>query len=429
MLGNSVGADTLEADLVPATGDGSGWRLRSHFDGLEVNAKPVTVGPGQTVPVGTWGDLALTGERRCRRRPGASLVARRARTRTDARARRLPCRHDLPDRLGERRPPARAAAGAAACRRRSRSPKPKPKPKQKPASPRHDDDHRDDDDRRRRRRKPPSEAEAKAAEAEARAPRLPPDAPAAAGDTAARPARVRLSALRRHLVGRHLRRRPQRRPGRLAPRRRPVRQARNAGRRRRRRHGLRCRLEPRRRLAALAPRSSSGTRSTTRTSPATRRSRGTTTRFGRDRCSASSATPATRTRPIRTCISRCTRTACSTSATTAPSTRRPTSRAGAASTRSGCCRRSSCRRTLRPGRARVTDFRRLLALRPARPRGAAAEARAPSRKTGSPTGPGVPCGRRSSAAPASRAALVAAALLLLLAVGAVGLTAWNGRSR
>ena len=57
ILGNSVGADTLEADLVPAAGDGSGWRLRSHFDGLEVNARTVTVGPGQTVPVGTWGTL------------------------------------------------------------------------------------------------------------------------------------------------------------------------------------------------------------------------------------------------------------------------------------------------------------------------------------------------------------------------------------
>jgi murein DD-endopeptidase MepM/ murein hydrolase activator NlpD len=57
VLGNSVGADTLEADLVPVAGDGAGWRLRSHFDGLSVNAKPVTVGPGESVPVGTWGVL------------------------------------------------------------------------------------------------------------------------------------------------------------------------------------------------------------------------------------------------------------------------------------------------------------------------------------------------------------------------------------
>lgn len=57
LLGNSVGADTLEVDLVPATGDGSGWRLRAHFDGLEVDAKPVTVGPGQAVDVGGWGTL------------------------------------------------------------------------------------------------------------------------------------------------------------------------------------------------------------------------------------------------------------------------------------------------------------------------------------------------------------------------------------
>jgi hypothetical protein len=58
VLGNSVGADTLEVDLVPsATADGSGWRLRAHFDGLEVNARPVTVAVGQEVAVGTWGVL------------------------------------------------------------------------------------------------------------------------------------------------------------------------------------------------------------------------------------------------------------------------------------------------------------------------------------------------------------------------------------
>ena len=57
LLGNSVGADTVEADLVPAAGDGSGWRLRARFDGLEVNAQPVTVPAGATVPVGAWGVL------------------------------------------------------------------------------------------------------------------------------------------------------------------------------------------------------------------------------------------------------------------------------------------------------------------------------------------------------------------------------------
>jgi murein DD-endopeptidase MepM/ murein hydrolase activator NlpD len=58
VLGNSVGANTLEVDLVPSvSGDGSGWRLRAHFDGLEVNAQPVTVAVGEAVAVGTWGVL------------------------------------------------------------------------------------------------------------------------------------------------------------------------------------------------------------------------------------------------------------------------------------------------------------------------------------------------------------------------------------
>ncbi len=57
LLGNALGATTFEVDLVPATGDGSGWRLRSRFDGLGVNAKPVSVGPGETLAVGTWGEL------------------------------------------------------------------------------------------------------------------------------------------------------------------------------------------------------------------------------------------------------------------------------------------------------------------------------------------------------------------------------------
>ena len=60
IFGNSVGADTLQADLVPASGDGSGWRLRSHFDGLAVNAKP---------PPSAWGrpsrsELGVTSARR-----------------------------------------------------------------------------------------------------------------------------------------------------------------------------------------------------------------------------------------------------------------------------------------------------------------------------------------------------------------------------
>ena len=71
VLGDSVGANTLEADLVPAAGDGSGWRLRSHFDGLEVNAKTVTVGPGRACRSARRGTLRSQVELRTPR--GAAL--------------------------------------------------------------------------------------------------------------------------------------------------------------------------------------------------------------------------------------------------------------------------------------------------------------------------------------------------------------------
>ncbi len=146
-------------------------------------------------------------------------------------------------------------------------------------------------------------------------------------------------------------------------------------------------------------RDDSGTRSTTRTSPATRRSRGTTTTFGRGRCSASSATPATRTRPSRTCISRCTRTALlylGYDGAVDPTTYL----AGWHRARPGarCCPPVVLPSHAPAGQGSLTDYRRLLALRARSPRAdAAAEARGQAEDPG----------RRR--AQASRAAAVPAA--------------------
>jgi peptidase M23-like protein len=53
----AIRADTLEADLVPASGDGSGWRLRATYAGLMVNGTTIDVPVGRDVPVGDWGVL------------------------------------------------------------------------------------------------------------------------------------------------------------------------------------------------------------------------------------------------------------------------------------------------------------------------------------------------------------------------------------
>jgi len=53
----AVRGTSLDADLVPAPGDGSGWHLRAIHDGLEVNGAPIEVPVGQNIPVGDWGSL------------------------------------------------------------------------------------------------------------------------------------------------------------------------------------------------------------------------------------------------------------------------------------------------------------------------------------------------------------------------------------
>jgi hypothetical protein len=57
LLHGAIRGASLRADLVPAAGDGTGWRLRTTVDDLRIAGRPVTVTPGDEVPVGDWGVL------------------------------------------------------------------------------------------------------------------------------------------------------------------------------------------------------------------------------------------------------------------------------------------------------------------------------------------------------------------------------------
>jgi murein DD-endopeptidase MepM/ murein hydrolase activator NlpD len=57
LLGGAVSGRSLRADLVPAAGDGAGWRLRVTVDGLRVEGRPTTLAPGVSTTVGDWGVL------------------------------------------------------------------------------------------------------------------------------------------------------------------------------------------------------------------------------------------------------------------------------------------------------------------------------------------------------------------------------------
>ena len=179
ILGDSVGADTLDVDLVPSVApDGSGWRLRAHFDGLEVNGQPVTVAVGQEIPVGTW--AVVRSQISLDAGPGQALRWWRA-----ALALKLTHAHagyaaGTTFLIGwvsaDRRPAPRPKPPVPAA-------KPKPKPTTTTSAPtttsttptRHDDS--DDRAAAEAARAAETETEGKAdAEAEARSPRLPPDA-------------------------------------------------------------------------------------------------------------------------------------------------------------------------------------------------------------------------------------------------------------
>ena len=429
VLGGALRGDSLDVDLVPVAGDGSGWHLRARHDGLELDGKPAAVPVGQEVPVGDWG--VLQAQVSVDAGPGEPLRWWRA-----ALALRLVRAH------GGLAAGTTLLIGWASAGKRPGAPPqpavappvpPKPKPEPKPKRPAgrvdHDavDDNGDDDDRDDEQADTCSaEAEAKA-EAEAEAAGLPPDRSTAARHAAARARDVRLPGQRARRLGRHVRWGAQRRAGRLAPRRRSVRRSRDARRRRRRRDRLRRRLEPRRRLASLAARRPAATRSTTRTSPATPRLRATTIASTAARCWDSSATRATPSRPSLTSISRCTRTACCTSATTGLSIRRRTWRAGSGSTACRRRRRSSLPSSAGRGQGAVSDFRRLLALRPLeRPARPADREPHPAAQAG---GGARPTRLRAMVLTSDGWGAVAAALVLLGAASvAVGVAGRNGRS-
>ncbi len=61
VLSDAVGGSSLQADLVPASGDGTGWKLRPNLSGLLVSGTTATVAPGTTLAIGNWGVLDRPG--------------------------------------------------------------------------------------------------------------------------------------------------------------------------------------------------------------------------------------------------------------------------------------------------------------------------------------------------------------------------------
>jgi murein DD-endopeptidase MepM/ murein hydrolase activator NlpD len=55
----AISADSLRADLVPAGGDGSRWRLRITINALRVGSHTVDVVAGATAPVDNWGTVTI----------------------------------------------------------------------------------------------------------------------------------------------------------------------------------------------------------------------------------------------------------------------------------------------------------------------------------------------------------------------------------
>ena len=56
-LGGAVGGTSLQVDLVPVGAPGTGWHLRPKLDGLLISGAPVTLDEGATIGLGNWGIL------------------------------------------------------------------------------------------------------------------------------------------------------------------------------------------------------------------------------------------------------------------------------------------------------------------------------------------------------------------------------------
>ncbi len=63
VLSGAVAGRSLRADLVPPTVDDSGWHLRASVTGLEVDGTPVDAIAGATVAVGNWAKLTIGAQR------------------------------------------------------------------------------------------------------------------------------------------------------------------------------------------------------------------------------------------------------------------------------------------------------------------------------------------------------------------------------
>ena len=55
VLGGAIGGSDLRIDLVPAAPPGGGWHLRPNLDGLLVGGKAATLAEGETIALGNWG--------------------------------------------------------------------------------------------------------------------------------------------------------------------------------------------------------------------------------------------------------------------------------------------------------------------------------------------------------------------------------------
>jgi murein DD-endopeptidase MepM/ murein hydrolase activator NlpD len=55
VLGGAVKSSAVQVDLVPMPGTGAGWRLRAKFDQLTVDNQPLEDVPGATAGIGNWG--------------------------------------------------------------------------------------------------------------------------------------------------------------------------------------------------------------------------------------------------------------------------------------------------------------------------------------------------------------------------------------
>ena len=73
LFGGAIRAGRVVATLVPAKAPGHKWRLRIKVRDVVIDGQPVTLEPGESLPVGNWGRVKLDGGRHVR--PGARVLS------------------------------------------------------------------------------------------------------------------------------------------------------------------------------------------------------------------------------------------------------------------------------------------------------------------------------------------------------------------